>query len=50
MELTEGADLYSKQVAKESSSLGQKQKTIEKGNKKGWRVAVLVPPRDIFPH
>ena len=37
MELAERADLYSKQAAKGSSSLGQRQKTAEKGNKKGWR-------------
>ena len=37
MELAERADLYSKQVAKGGSSLGQKQKTAKKGNKKGWR-------------
>ena len=37
MELAERADLYSKQAAKGGSSSGQKQKTAEKGNKKGWR-------------
>ena len=37
MELVERADLYSKQAAKGGSSLGQKQKTAEKANKKGWR-------------
>ena len=49
MELAERADLYTKQAAKGGSSLGQRQKTAEKGNKKGWRgkgSGVLVPPRD----
>ena len=35
MELVERAELYKKQVAKGGSSLGQKQKTAEKENKKG---------------
>ena len=30
-------DLYSKQAASGSSSSGQKQKTADKSNKKGWR-------------
>ena len=37
MELAERADLYSKQAAKGGASSGQKQKTADKGNKKGWR-------------
>ena len=36
MELAERADLYGKQAAKGGSSLGQKQKTVDKENKKGW--------------
>ena len=51
MELAKRANLYSKQVAKGGSLLGQKQETAKKGKKRagGERVlGVLVPPRDQF--
>ena len=49
MELAECADLYSKQITKGGSLLGQKQKLLRKETKRarGERVlGVLVPARD----
>ena len=37
MKLAKRSDLYGKQAAKGGSTSGQKQKTADKGNKKGWR-------------